>query len=404
MASRVVESMTVLNRHSHIDTGDRMDMFVPTKHRSTDAPLSRDVREYNPSNTAALDSVVYFDVPKTGFLGNVFVSTTWGTTSSGTYAPQLGMKCIKTVRLISDGNNVQEFEYKPAMNAVLHGLEPDRANAIMNLADGGDTTPGTTTGGPFGPYIAILPLFNCNLVHNDSFVQPIPVSHLSGVLRIELVMEPLSACLASGATGGSLASLKFYVERFLSTDAKHKEVKSNKWSFKSVDFQTFRSTNNLATATAETVNITSFTGHINRLFAYLITTTNIAANIDFTGFAAATGGFELELSGERFYNITSDSADGAITTTQNLLMYDHNRALAVLDSAGTESGAVYWIPFSADKSYRGFAGALNAINSGVRELTFKVTQSSGGNAKLDVVAVYDCHYYINEEGSLRREK
>lgn len=383
MADRIKNSQQRHTQDRFVNSGARRDVLFPDQHQTISDPLGAEWKFVGPNNTPVLSEQVVFDIPKTGYIGEMAIEFNLAAPSAGNYTDYVGICMIDRLTLLSQsGNELHDYDYVSVLQSIMATL-PDECRRTIREAAGS-----TGFGGP-GRVICPVPYFGSKLAHRGQPQAPLPSHMLQGKMRLEVNLKTLANILDAGASGGGLTSMRLWYLHYNASDEQRQRHFNNRsgYKYKSVDWQT--NINNAHTGAATNYDISGFHGSLNSLYIMNKSQANKDTANDYYVLSTITD-MRVLADGDQLYDV--DSAN-----SQLLLGYLHNRQYddnTFGDGVSVNFG--YADPSNKNSEY---VGSLHLNDVNQLEIDSLVGVAS---SYIDIVGSFDVEYTINSSGDIRR--
>lgn len=384
MADRIKNSQQRHTQARFIETGAKRDVLFPQQHQSVSDPLGAEWKFVGPNNTPTIGDQVVFDIPKTGYIGELVLEYNLTALAAGNYTTYPAMSFQDRVTLLSQsGNELHDYDYATVMQSILHNQEEGARATILEAAGG--------TAFASGRCVAPIPFFGSSLAHRGKPQPPLPAHMLQGKMRLEVNLKASADVIDAGATGPAvIAGMRLWYLHYNAADDQRQRHFANRgtYKYKSVDWQT-NINNAITAATATNFDISGFHGSCHSIYAFNKSTANKTTANDYY-LLSAINDARLLADGDQLYDCDSRNA-------QLLLSYLHDRQLsdAVLGE-GLSINFGYADPMNKNREH---VGSLHLNDVNQFELSDVNVAATG---VIDICGEFDVEYIINGSGNIRR--
>lgn len=330
-------------------------------------PASYDLRYVNPRSTVSHGGYVEIDLPQGTILNECWMEWTLGElSSSGAYSEYPGMSIIETIELRSGPNQDESYDYDLVMNAISEH-DPD-LHALWQSVSGGTSFSSGTVISPISLFFSASNPFRSMYVEPGLDTRPAKSS-----LLLRLKLRDVSGYSSAGT---STITGKCFIETIESTCPP-----SNK-PYISTTYQTIKTSDDVATNTQTSIDITPLSGKITQLYVLDRLSADLDTNFDLWGSCQEDVDVcYLRLNGKDHLN--------AIDTVESQRYYDF------LKNDLRRNKSLATISFSMMPSARNsdFGHLDTTVYNDIRLIA---RHQAGADARLDVVAVKQCRWeYVN---------
>jgi hypothetical protein len=271
MADRIKNSQQRHTLNRFINSGDRKDVLFPKQHASIPAALGAEWKFIGPNSVATLGSQTVFDLPKTGYIQELFLEFNFNAPAAGNYTTYPALSCVDRISLLAQsGNELHDYDYVTVMQTIFANMNVGPKNTILQASGGTSFNSGRCVA-PVPTWFSQLGYANNDLNPNE----PLPAHLLNGKMRLEVNLKSLADVLDAGASGGSLASMRLWYLHYQVDDNLRNEhfQKRGSYNAKAVDWQT--NINNAVTASTSTnFDISGFHGSLHTVYVMNKSTAN----------------------------------------------------------------------------------------------------------------------------------
>ncbi len=384
MADRIKNSQQRHTKERFIETGEKRDVLFPQQHQTISDPLGAEWKFVGPNNAPVFGDQVVFDIPKTGYIGEMCVEFNL-LAGTGDYTTYPAISSIDRCTLLSQsGNELHDYDYVSVMGSIFATM-PDEDERTILEASGG-------TSFAAGRCIAPIPFFGSSLAHRGKPQPPLPTHLLQGKMRLELNLKTTANVVNAGGSGAhAIISMRLWYLHYNAADEQRQRHFSNRGSYKykSVDWQT-NINNTFATAgTAQNYDISGFHGSMTSLYVLNKTVANKTTANDYYLLSPISDA-RLLADGDQLFDVDSRN-------TQLLLAYLHDRQV---DDATLGDALVINMGYAdPENKNREYVGSLHLNDVNQLELD---SLDGTTTSLIDIVGVFDVEYIIDGNGSIRR--
>lgn len=324
-----------------------------------------------------------FSIPPTGFLGDAYLEFVMAATSSGNYAANFGLSLPNRVRLLHGGQEIVNYEYSSVTQLCFSRIKGEEVARYYTGAGGAASGTARTVYAP-------LALPGGSWFHRkNEFTTPLPLFLTSEALSLEVDLRTVATVIASGASGGSITSVKLVYYEWIVSDLEKQRIKAqaDSWKYFISDFTTLSQTS-IATATLTTVDLTGFKNSIKSIGLPMVSVANQDTNHNFV-LNSNFNSCELRCDGVRLY-FTEYVNEGIL-----------DEMTVAKGKTGTDSvlGKAQEIPFAKYLDMDQYSGALHS--NVFKKLEIDITHTVGANAYLKPVAERNAQLIV-QNGAFRR--
>lgn len=376
-----------VNKKRYVDASSKLvDPLLKGYHGSHSNVIYPKKLRINAQGTTDLNSVVTFELPRTGYLADMFVEADYEQTSGDDYVPYIACAAISRVRIFAGSEILHDYDYVDVMSYCLSQMkDSDAANRLM-VASGGSAV--NSSAAAFPNLQALIPTAWSSLLG----MEPLVLHKINVRVKIEVTYRADTDVIIGSGTSGGISNGKLICYLYESDTPLRNKHKQMGLTQKSIDFKTFKSSA-VSTGTETDLDISSITGNIK----FLSVRSSLSSEIDTT------------TPVDFFNHQVIDTIKTVIDSNEEIqFLTDHEGQVDSLfyndwRSQGTEFSYVYMVPYhySMDnkQSLKHFTGGMHS--SAVNKNILRVTHSCGADCEFGVTGIVDA-LFVYENGGLSK--
>jgi hypothetical protein len=388
MADRIKNSQQRHTLNRFINSGNRKDVLFPQQHSSIPAALGSEFKFVGPNNVPAFNTQVVFDLPKTGYIAEIFLEFNLNA-GTGNYTTYPALSFIDRVSLLAQsGNELHDYDYVTVMQTIFANMHDAPKNTILQASGG--------TAFASGRCVCPIPTWFSQLAHSNNDLMsnsPLPAHLLNGKMRLEVNLKALADVIDAGASGthGINSMRLWYLHYQVDDNLRNSHFqKRGSYNAKAVDWQT--NINNAVTAsTATNFDISGFHGSLHTLYVMNKSTINKTTANDYY-LLSDINDSRLLADGDQLYDTDSNN-----TQLLQGLFTDG----IVVDSTLGEPLVINFGYADSNNKAKHYVGSLHLNDVNQFEIDSLNCSATGF---IDVCGEFDVNYEIDSSGNIRRRR
>ena len=374
-----------------------VDYLKPTQLLSTDRSIVNDLKVEAPQDGPALGRTVTWQLNVSDTLENLYVAMHFDGADNRTYVPLLGLKAIKSYRIMLGNETIHNVEdYASYMAATMGMMDTDRVEQLLTAA-GRTATVALQATTVYAPLPTFLDKMRIASNEKDNIFD---LRDVNGRIRVQVTFRPEDELKAGTSVIPVVPKMDLYYSSVVFSE-KQNEVELQAASdeikdlfYKGIDVSTSLTDIAIPNGETKSIDISAYTGS-QRLIAVVLRSANDVANRFQPKYLNST--ISVRAAGRDYYKlegVAGSTPNAALESTQsaiNSLLNGYSSAPNLVSTDFTNK--VFYIPIGIDSNMSRYAGGLNVSRISKTEIAIK--NNTAAPLYATVVMYTDALYQLN---------